>query len=221
MHKTVIIVAGGTGTRMGSDIPKQFMLLGKRPLLMHSIQAFYNYDNTISIILVLPEDKFDQWGTLCKKYNLNIVHQLVAGGETRFNSVKNGLDRADESSLVAIHDGARPLIKPDLIKKCFKYALKNGNAVPVVEPADSIRIIQENKNTSINRKFLKIVQTPQVFHTEIIKKAFEQKYSDNFTDEANVAESFGEIIRLIKGNQENIKITRPEDLIYAEALMKK
>jgi len=219
MNKTAIIVAGGIGTRMESDIPKQFMLLAGCPLIMHCINAFYVYDKGIQLIIVLPENEFQSWKKLCTQYNFNLKHKLVAGGKTRFDSVKNGLSQADSSGLVAIHDGARPLIKQDLIKRSFESAEKHGNSVPVVTPTDSMRIIEQDTNRSVNRNNFKIVQTPQVFYSETIKKAFRQEYSENFTDEANVAESFGEIIRLIEGDPENIKITRPSDISYAEILL--
>lgn len=220
MEKTAIIVAGGSGIRMESDVPKQFALLANRPVIMHSIQAFYDYDNSIKIIVVFPENEFGRWNKLCNQYKFKIKHDIVAGGKTRFNSVKNGLKKAELSGLVAIHDGARPLVKTDLIARCFESAKKYGNGVPVIKPADSMRIVEKGKNKSINRKLLRIVQTPQVFSTEIINKAFDQKYSENFTDEANVAECIGEKIYLVEGDIENIKITLVKDLFYAEVLLK-
>ena len=220
MKNYVIVVAGGSGTRIGSEIPKQFMKLEKKPILMHSICAFFNFDNSIKIIVVLPENKFDQWKKLCLEYDFDINHSIAAGGESRFHSVKNGLAKIEDPGLVAIHDAARPLIKTELIKACFESARRNGNAVPVIKPSDSIRLLKENKNTYINRDTLRIVQTPQVFHSEVLKKGFEQEYSELFTDEANVVENTGEIIHLVEGDPVNIKVTLPVDLLIAELLMK-
>jgi len=220
MKNYSIIVAGGSGTRIGSDIPKQFMILENKPLLMHSICAFFEFDNSIKIIVVLPENKFEQWKELCLQHNFDIPHSLAVGGNNRFNSVKSGLTKIDNPGFVAIHDAARPLVTPELIKRCFEGAIRNGNAVPVIKPSDSIRLLTENKNTAFNRNSLRIVQTPQVFHSKVLIEGFQQDCSELFTDEANVVENTGEIIHIVEGDPNNIKVTLPADFKIAEVLMK-
>lgn len=220
MKNYVIIVAGGSGVRMSSDIPKQFMKLDDKPLLMHSIFAFFEFDNSIKIIIVLPKNKFEQWKKLCRQFNFDIPFSLAEGGNNRFNSVKSGLAKIENPGLVAVHDAARPLVKPELIKRCFESAKRNGNGVPVIKPADSMRLLKKNKNTYINRDSLRIVQTPQVFHSEVLNRGFQQDYSEIFTDEANVVENTGEIIHIVDGDPTNIKITLPDDFLFAEVLLK-
>jgi 2-C-methyl-D-erythritol 4-phosphate cytidylyltransferase len=218
MNLYVLIVAGGTGTRMGTDIPKQFLELAGKPLLMHSIERFHAFDKAIKIITVLPDNQFGFWEELQKKYSFSISHTLVAGGPTRFLSVKNGLKEVEEKGMVAIHDGVRPLVTTDTIKRCFADAEKFGNAIPVIRPSDSLRMITEQGNMPVSRQYLRIIQTPQVFDAKLIKKAYLQDYSPDFTDDATLLEKTGESIHLVEGNRENIKITNPEDLIIAEAL---
>jgi 2-C-methyl-D-erythritol 4-phosphate cytidylyltransferase len=218
MDQYVIIMAGGTGTRMGTDIPKQFLKLAGKPLLMHTIERFHTFDETIKIITVLPDNQFGFWEELQKKYSFSISHTLVAGGSTRFLSVKNGLKEVDEKGMVAIHDGVRPLVTIDTIKRCFADAEKFGNAIPVISPSDSLRMITQQGNMPVDRQYLRIIQTPQVFDAKLIKKAYLQDYSPDFTDDATLLEKTGENIHLVEGNRENIKITNPEDLIIAEAL---
>jgi len=221
LKKYVIIVAGGSGIRMDSKIPKQFIPVSKKPVLMHSIECFYNYSVKITIILVLPKIYFDLWKTLCKKNNFTIKHKIIEGGKTRFHSVKNGLSVINEESLVAIHDGVRPLVSNETISRAFHYAKIFGNGIPVVPINESVREIYEKDNKPIERKKLCIVQTPQCFKSSIIKKAYKQNYQENFTDDATVIESTGEKIQLFNGNIENIKITRPIDLKIAEIILKK
>jgi 2-C-methyl-D-erythritol 4-phosphate cytidylyltransferase len=211
-------MAGGTGTRMGTDIPKQFLELAGKPLLMHTIERFHAFDEAIKIITVLPDNQFVFWEELQKKYSFSISHALVAGGPTRFLSVKNGLKEVDEKGMVAIHDGVRPLVTTGTIKRCFADAEKFGNAIPVISPSDSMRMITEQGNIPVSRQYLRIIQTPQVFDAKLIKKAYLQDYSPDFTDDATLLEKTGENIHLVEGNRENIKITNPEDLIIAEAL---
>ena len=219
MIKTVIIVAGGVGTRMSSSIPKQFLLLKGMPILMHSIKAFFDYDKTIEIILALPEFQFEYWEDLCVQYQFKIDHRVVKGGETRFESVRNALSFANSDGLIAIHDGVRPLVSQQTIKFCFEKAEKQGSAIPVVDITDSVRKIELNTNRAVDRSALKAVQTPQIFKAYLVKKAYSQPYQPQFTDDAGVVESMGQAVFLVEGNKENIKITTPLDIKIAEALI--
>jgi len=218
MNRYALIVAGGSGKRMGTEIPKQFLELAGKPVLMRTIERFSAFDPSIRIILVLPEDQPGYWEELKKKYSFSVLHMVVAGGPTRFDSVKNGLEKIDEKGLVAIHDGVRPLVSTDTIKRCFEAAQKFGNAVPVISPADSVRMITEQGNMPVNRQYLRIIQTPQVFDSRLIKKAYLQEYSPDFTDDATILEKTGETIHLVEGNRENLKITNPGDIEIAETL---
>jgi 2-C-methyl-D-erythritol 4-phosphate cytidylyltransferase len=220
MFKTVLIVAGGKGDRMKSAIPKQFLEIKGKPILMHTLDVFYCYDATIKIILVLPADQINSWEELCLRYSYNVKHQLVAGGESRFQSVKNGLEVAKDSGLIAVHDGVRPLVSTETIARCFEKAEKYGTAVPVINVIDSIRQITLDGNKSVDRSSYKLVQTPQVFKSDILKKAYKQDYSPLFTDDASVVEAIGTKIQLVEGNRENIKITNALDLKMAEVLLK-
>lgn len=215
---SVIIVAGGIGNRMQSEIPKQFLLLRKLPILCRTIQKFYDFDAKISIVLVLPENQFGYWKSLCAKHDFKILHQLVKGGKTRFESVKNGLALIPDDKLIAIHDGVRPLISLLVIKNCFKKAEESGSAIPVISINESLRSLTNDGSKIINREEILIVQTPQVFHSTVLKKAYQQAFQDSFTDDASVFEAFGKNIALVDGNRENIKITQPQDLKIAEAL---
>lgn len=219
MKKNVIIVAGGSGTRMQSDIPKQFLVLGDKPVLMHSMKAFFSYDPNINMILALPKSQFETWRKLCTEYQFSIPHTLAPGGETRFHSVKNALKLIPEG-LVAIHDGVRPLVSQSTIRLAFQKAEQNGNAVPITDMNDSVRIVNSGGHAAFNRDQIKIVQTPQVFRAEEIKAAYQQKYKPAFTDDATVMEAFGKDVFLVDGNPENIKITTPSDLLIADALLK-
>lgn len=218
---TVIIVAGGSGNRFKSIIPKQFLNLASKPVLMHTIEAFFNYNPSLQIILVLPKQHVDYWKNLCEKNEFNIKHKIVWGGNTRFHSVKNALDTLNLSSdLVAIHDGVRPLVSKETIKRCFLKAKQTGNAIPGIPPHDSVRQVTENTNYIIDRSLLQLIQTPQVFRIDKLKQAYEQDYHETFTDDASVLEMNGEKINLVEGNRENIKITNKIDLIIAETLIK-
>ena len=222
MKKHVIIVAGGVGKRMGTETPKQFLSLNGIPVLMHTIKAFYQYDKKIRIILVLPKEYLDEWSALCKQYSFNINHEVIVGGETRFLSVKNGLLHINETDcLIAIHDGVRPLVAEEVIKRSFDCAEEKGAAVPCIAVNDSLRILTEKYSKAIDRISVRAIQTPQCFRADLLKKAYEQEYEDYFTDDATVIESMGGKIYLIDGNIENIKITTPTDLQIAETLMKK
>ncbi len=217
MHKYAIIVAGGKGERMGTNVPKQFLLLKGKPILMHTIEKFKATFQKIEIIIVLPKNQFDFWEELCCKYQFtSIPFQIVKGGKTRFHSVKNALALIKEKSIVAIHDGVRPLVSSKTIKTCFSEAEKKGNAIPVIELVDSLRYVskQNNTNKTVTRSCYKIVQTPQCFKSDLILKAYQQHYDASFTDDASVVEKMGETINLVNGNQENIKITTEKDLNY-------
>jgi 2-C-methyl-D-erythritol 4-phosphate cytidylyltransferase len=219
MKLYAVIVAGGHGKRMGSELPKQYLELAGKPVLMRTLERFKAFDESIELITVLPENQLRFWAELQKKYSFNIPHTIVKGGKARFYSVRNGLNFVDVPGLVAIHDGVRPFVSIDTIKRCFQVAEKFGNAVPVISPIDSMRIITETGSTPVNRMNVKIIQTPQVFNAEIIKKAYSQDYLPEFTDDATVLERTGARINLIDGNRENIKITTPEDLVISSALL--
>lgn len=224
MHKIAIIVAGGKGERMGASTPKQFLELDGKPILMHTLEKFNKTDPSIEIILALPENQIDFWEELFHKYQLpKVRHQVVKGGKTRFHSVQNALKLVKENSLVAIHDGVRPLVSTETINHCFAEAEKNGNAIPVVDVVDSLRHYskQEQINEAVSRSCYKIVQTPQCFTSELILRAYHQEFDKLFTDDATVVEKLGETINLVEGNRENIKITTVEDLTIAEAFIKR
>ena len=222
MNKNVIIAAGGSGKRMLSDIPKQFLSLDGIPILMRTITAFRNFDKNINIILVLPLDQQNQWNELCKKYNFKETHSIVSGGDTRFYSVKNGLAQiTDDNCLIAIHDAVRPLVSIDVIGKAFTCAEKNGTAIPCIKINDSLRIIENDSSKSIDRNKILAVQTPQCFNAQLLKKAYEQDFEERFTDDATVVENIGNKIFLVEGNLENIKITTPLDLLIAEGILKR
>jgi 2-C-methyl-D-erythritol 4-phosphate cytidylyltransferase len=218
-NEIAIVVAGGKGLRMQSDIPKQFIELQGKPVLMRTLEVFHHYNSSIRLILVLPSVQIDFWKELCAKYSFNIFHQIVAGGETRYDSVKNGLAAIQDSGLVAVHDGVRPFVTIQTIARCFHEAEKYGSAIPVMDPEESIRQITETGSQSVDRKAYRLVQTPQVFKSEMLKKAYEQDYSPLFTDDASVVEAMGEKIKLVDGNRENIKITTAFDLRIAETIL--
>ena len=218
--KIVIIVAGGKGLRMKTNIPKQFIELQGKPVLMRTLEVFHQYDTSIQLLLVLPLVQINFWKKLCIKHTFKVPHQIVTGGETRYNSVKNGLEVIHESALVAVHDGVRPFVSVETISRCFVEAEKHGSAIPVMDLEESIRQITENGNQSVNRTAYKIVQTPQVFTTEILKKAYKQTFSPLFTDDASVVEASGVKIHLVEGNKENIKITTGFDLELAETILR-
>ncbi|MDF1546652.1 MAG: 2-C-methyl-D-erythritol 4-phosphate cytidylyltransferase [Bacteroidales bacterium] len=221
MQNYVIIVAGGQGSRFKSEIPKQFINLNGLPVLMHTISAFFSYQNSIEIIVVLPKEQLKYWKSMCSDYQFHIKHQIVSGGSTRFYSVKNGLSLIKTEGVVGIHDGVRPLIDVETISRCYQLADKEGNAIPMVSPVDSMReILDDSSNIYTDRQKYCLIQTPQVFKTELILKAFEQEYNVSFTDDASVLEAIMPgAINLVEGNRQNIKITTPEDLIYAEAIL--
>jgi 2-C-methyl-D-erythritol 4-phosphate cytidylyltransferase len=233
MHSTeyALIVAGGKGTRIKSKLPKQFLELNGVPILIHTLEAFYRYLENIKIILVLPEDDFAIWNELCKKHHFDKPIMLQKGGETRFQSVKNGLDKIEGEGLVAIHDGVRPLVSEDIIGASFRLAAVHQSAVAAVRLKESIRMTdqaclpegssarRQDNTKAMDRSRFRLIQTPQTFEINLIKQAYLLKEDPSMTDDASVAEKSGHIISLFEGSYENIKITTQEDLIVAEALM--
>ncbi|MEW6469354.1 MAG: 2-C-methyl-D-erythritol 4-phosphate cytidylyltransferase [Bacteroidota bacterium] len=220
LKKYAIIVAGGSGTRMQSPVPKQFLKLNGLPVLMHTIGKFDDLKQDIEIILVLPQHLIPEWQDLCREFNFTTPVKVVEGGETRFHSVKNGLSLVREEGIVAVHDAVRPLVSPKTILSAYKAAEMYGNAVPAVPMSDSIRQIESTKSVAVDRARYCIIQTPQCFTTAVIKKAYMKEYKFSYTDDASVVESIGEKIHLIDGTYDNIKITTPQDLAVAEALLK-
>lgn len=220
----IIIVAGGKGLRMGGEIPKQFMEIGGLPVLMHTLKRFREYSETLNIILVLPHDQQKFWHNLCEKHHFDVKHQVVDGGETRFDSSKNGLSVIpdDEEGVVGIHDGVRPFVSVDVIERCFETARDEFACIPVLPVTDTIRYVdQHGGGKNVMRSDYRVVQTPQTFDIGLIKQAFHQPYQENFTDDASVVEALGCQVQMVEGNRENIKITTPFDLIVAEALLRK
>lgn len=221
LHKAAIIVAGGTGERMKSAIPKQFIQLAGKPILMHTLNKFYDFDSEITLILVLPANQMEFWRELCQKHDFNLPHQLVAGGSARFFSVKNALQNlSNQDGLIAVHDGVRPLVSIETIRRCFLQAEESGTAIPVTDMIESVRKITKEANIAVDRSAYKLVQTPQVFRSEIILKSYAQDFNEAFTDDASVVESAGYDISIVEGNRENIKITNAIDLQLAEILLK-
>lgn len=215
-----LIVAGGKGTRIKSKIPKQFLELNGLPVLMHTILAFYRYSDQIKIILVLPEDDFSTWEMLCNQYNFHKPIILEHGGESRFLSVKNGLEKIEGDGLVAIHDGVRPMVNEDIIAASFRLAAVHQCAVAAVRLKESIRMTDQDHTKAVDRSRFRLIQTPQTFRVSLIKEAYKQKEDASLTDDASVAERAGYPVSLFEGSYENIKITTHEDLVFAEALLK-
>jgi len=240
VKKYCIIVAGGSGQRMKSAIPKQFLLLDGKPLLMHTVERFHSFDSSIELIVVLPPEHHSLWDSLVEEYSFAVRHTVTAGGEERFHSVKSGLeavransqeaehyksvapdagqDNEPGDSLVAIHDGVRPLVSHDTIWRCYADAEEYGSAVPFIEPADSVRVLYGDDSRPVARHEVRLIQTPQVFRGSLIMKAYDRDFDPAFTDDATVAEASGVKIHLTHGNRENIKITTPEDLAVAHVL---
>jgi 2-C-methyl-D-erythritol 4-phosphate cytidylyltransferase len=217
-NQFAIIVAGGSGSRMGAAMPKQFIEVAQKPILMHTIARFFSYSASLQLILVLPAAEIPTWRALCKKHRFNVPVALVAGGQTRFQSVKNGLNSIEASEgLVAVHDGVRPFVTPQLIAQGFAAAAQKGAAVTAVALKDSMRIVEDGQNKAVNRAAYRLMQTPQTFRLDWLRHAFEQPEQPFFTDCASVAEHAGYDITLIEGLYENIKITTPEDLLWATA----
>ena len=221
MTKYAVIVAGGTGTRMGAAVPKQFMQLNGKPVLLHTIETFLRAYADLQIILVLPASFEEQGRQLILQATSASRVQIVLGGTTRFHSVQNGLKQINEASVIFVHDGVRCLVTESLIRRCYEQTILKGNAIPAVAVNDSIRMVEGNKTKVVDRNKLRAVQTPQTFRSNILLSAFEQPYNEAFTDEATVAEAAGHEIFMIEGEKENIKITLPADLLIAEQLFRK
>lgn len=222
MLKYAVIVAGGTGTRMGSAIPKQFLMLHDKPVLYYTLKTFLDAFADLRIVLVLPEEYMDMGREIIDAYFDESRLQLTAGGETRFHSVQAGLRLVDKDAIVFVHDAVRCLVTAELIHRCYENALETGSAVPAVRVRDSVRYLNEEENTNeiMDRSRVVLVQTPQTFHSRILLPAFEIDYKERFTDEATVVEAFGLKVSLVPGDETNIKITRPVDLLIAASIMK-
>ena len=218
MYKYAIIVAGGTGSRMGGDVPKQFLPLKGKPVLWHTLKAFTDAYDDVQIILVLPENFLEKGQQLIKEFPLHRI-RITTGGETRFHSVKNGLRLVDTHSLVFVHDGVRCLVSPQLIRRCAESALEKDNAIPAIAATDTIRIETAEGNKPIDRNRVRFIQTPQTFFSNVIKEAYEQPFNESFTDEASVVEKLGIKINLVEGEVNNIKITTPVDMLIAEKIL--
>lgn len=218
MKNYVLITAGGQGSRMGKSMPKQFILLDDKPIILHTIQKFRDFDPEIEVIVVIPELFKKEWQKIVLHYGV-VNHALVFGGDTRFHSVRNGLGAINGEGIVFIHDAVRPLVSDKTLHNCLKTACEKGNALPVVPVTESLRMVQGIQNRAVARSDFFLVQTPQTFEIKAIKTAYEQEYSDFFTDDASVFENGGNEIFLVDGNRENIKITFPEDLVYANAFL--
>jgi 2-C-methyl-D-erythritol 4-phosphate cytidylyltransferase len=221
MKKYAVIVAGGTGTRMGSDIPKQFMLLKDKPILYYSLNVFLEAFDDLQIILVLPADYAKLGQETIDAYFDPSRIQITHGGDTRFQSVKNGLKLITEESIIFVHDAVRCLASEKLIFRCYESALKTGSAIPVIPSKDSVRILEDEASRSLDRNKVMLVQTPQTFHSKILLPAFQIDDKDKFTDEATVVEAYGLKVSLVEGEENNIKITRPMDMLIAEKLLEK
>ena len=217
----VIIVAGGKGLRMGSDIPKQFLPVGGKPVLMRTIERFREYSPTLQIILVLPKAQQEYWEKLCQKHNFTVAYQLADGGETRFHSVQHGLALIPDNAegVVGVHDGVRPFPSIEVIRNCYETAREKKAAIPVIPVVETVRHLKGETSETVPRNDYRLVQTPQTFDIQLLKAANRQPYNDGFTDDASVVEAFGFNITLVEGNRENIKITTPYDLKIAEVLI--
>ena len=219
MQKYAIIVAGGNGKRMESDTPKQFLLLKDKPVLFYTINIFLKAFDDLQIILVLPVDFTEMGREIIDGYFDKERIRITAGGDTRFQSVKNGLQLIEDESIIFVHDGVRCLLSADLIKRCYAQAIETGSAIPAISSKDSVRLITEEGNEAIDRSKVKLIQTPQTFHSKILLPAFNIDYKDKFTDEATVVEAFGLKVFLLEGEENNIKITRPVDMLIAEKIL--
>ena len=218
MKKHIIIVAGGKGLRMGGDIPKQFLPVCGKPVLMRTMEAFHTYDAAIHIILVLPVSQQAYWKGLCQEYQFSLSHDIANGGDTRFHSVMNGLAMVEGNGLVGVHDGVRPFVSQEVIARCYEEAEACKAVIPVIDVVETVRHLTEEGSETVPRDRYKLVQTPQVFEVELLRRAYQQTYTDLFTDDASVVEALGEKVYLVKGNRENIKLTTPFDLKLAEML---
>ena len=219
MNKYAIIVAGGTGTRMGRSLPKQFILLKDKPVLYYTLKTFLESYTDLQIILVLPVEFTDMGQEIIDAYFDKERIKMTAGGDTRFQSVKNGLALVDDEAIIFVHDGVRCLLSKELIHRCYAQAVETGTAIPAIISKDSIRLVTEEGNEAYDRNNVMLIQTPQTFHSKILLPAFQIDYKDKFTDEATVVEAFGLKVKLVEGEENNIKITRPIDLLIAESII--
>ncbi|MBP6286428.1 MAG: 2-C-methyl-D-erythritol 4-phosphate cytidylyltransferase [Ferruginibacter sp.] len=219
MKKFAVIVAGGSGSRMNNPTPKQFLLLKGKPVLYYSINSFLQAYDDMQIILVLPEDHIATGQEIIDAFFDSSRIQITTGGSTRFHSVQNGLKLVDEESIVFVHDAVRCLLSTGLVKRCYDAAMEYGSAIPVTDCKDSVRFVSGDGNESLDRAFVKLVQTPQTFHSKILLPAYQIDYKDKFTDEATVVEAFGLKVKLVEGEENNFKITRPVDMALAEMLI--
>ncbi|MBL7720262.1 MAG: 2-C-methyl-D-erythritol 4-phosphate cytidylyltransferase [Flavipsychrobacter sp.] len=220
MEKFAVLVAGGKGVRMGTALPKQFLPLAGRPVLYHSVRAFIDTFPDVHLVLVLPPEQLSYAHMVLQHFPAGLDLSVVAGGETRFHSVQNGLRSVPPGAVVFVHDGVRPLVSPALIRRCYEQAVAQGSAIPAIPVSDSIRMIKDNGSHAVNRELLRSIQTPQTFRSDVLLPAFAREWSDAFTDEATVVEAHGTDIFLVEGEKSNIKVTTPEDLVLAEALLK-
>lgn len=219
MMLTVIITAGGIGKRMGGDLPKQFLRLGDKTILQHSVEAFYRFDPQAQLLITLPESWASYWKDLCEKECFEIPHQLIVGGQERFHSIQEALKFA-KGDLVAVHDGVRPLVSQETISRTFHAAKKSGAAVPTIPVTDSLRKYVGEHNRAVNRKEYVLVQTPQIFESELLRRAYAQEYHEGITDDASLVEALGEKIMLVNGNEENMKVTTVLDLKVANLFLR-
>lgn len=218
----VIIVAGGKGLRMGADVPKQFLLLGGKPVLMRTMECFFNFDAQLQMVLVLPRDQQTYWRELCRTHNFNLPYLLADGGTTRFESVRNGLALIpnDAQGVVAVHDGVRPMVSAEVVERCFGVAQQAKAVIPVMPVVETLRqVMPDGTSQTVNRDAYRLVQTPQTFDLQLLKRAYQQPYQSDFTDDASVVEALGMPIAMVEGNKENIKITTPFDLEVCERLL--
>ena len=218
MKKHIIIVAGGKGLRMGGEIPKQFLPICGKPVLMRTLEAFHAYDSAIHIVLVLPVSQQAYWKVLCAEYHFALPHDVADGGETRFHSVMNGLAKVEGEGLVGVHDGVRPFVSQEVIARCYEEAAEKKAVIPVIGVVETVRQLVDGESVTVPRDQYKLVQTPQVFDVALLRKAYHQEYTDMFTDDASVVEALDEKVHLVEGNRENIKLTTPFDLKLAELL---
>jgi len=221
MKYYAIIVAGGSGNRMQTETPKQFLLLNNLPVLMHTIKAFAQSDAQPKILLVINTEQQGYWRRLCEEFNFRIPHEIIDGGSERFHSVKNAIDFIKEDCVVAIHDAVRPLVSKQLIDNCFNQAQLKGNVIAAVQSSDSVRMLVDNKSAALKRDEIYLVQTPQTFDVSILRAAYTQDFTTFFTDDASVVEAIGYEINIVEGERNNIKITYPIDLELAELLLKR
>lgn len=219
MNQSVIIVAGGKGLRMGSDLPKQFLPIGGKPVLMHTLEVFRKYDAMLQIVLVLPREQQDFWKQLCREHGFTVDHTVTDGGETRFHSVKNGLQCVQAPGLVGVHDGVRPFVSVEVIRRCYDLAEQHKAVIPVIDVVETLRHLTAEGSETVSRNDFKLVQTPQVFDVDLLKQAYAQEFTPFFTDDASVVEAMGIPVYLAEGNRENIKITTPFDLKVGSALL--